>query len=331
MTQRFRYEVSEAEAGQRLDLFLSAQPDLGLSRSQVQRLIDAGLATVGGRVAKPGWKLEPGDSVELEVPPPEPVELSPENIPIDVVYEDDHVLVVNKPRGLVVHPAAGHWTGTLVHAVLGRLAFDDEAAGEGDPEAGDDAEPAEELPVDPNPSALRPGIVHRLDKDTTGLLVVAKHPRAQRALAEQIRDRVAHREYLALVHGDPGVEAGRIEAPIGRHPTDRKRMAVQPRGGREAVTHFRVLERLGDFTLLHCRLETGRTHQIRVHLQYIGHPVAGDPVYGPRKQALDLEAQALHAFRLGFYHPETGQWLQFEAPLPADFAAVLERLRSRTG
>ncbi|MCG0238384.1 MAG: RluA family pseudouridine synthase [Firmicutes bacterium] len=355
MTRRFRYRVDEAAAGQRLDVFLAAQPDLGLSRSQVQRLIDAGHATVGGRVAKAGWKLEPGDEVEIEVPPPPPMDLTPEEIPLDVVYEDEDVLVINKPRGLVVHPAAGHWTGTLVHAVLGRLRFGPEAGGEGagdgsgapgrgpagvgagggaaapgsvpgrEPDLGPEEDPDD---GDPEPGDLRPGIVHRLDKDTTGLLVVAKHPQAQQALAAQIRDRVARREYLALVHGDPGVEAGRVEAPIGRHPRDRKRMAVVPRGGREAVTHFRVLERFRGFSLLLCRLETGRTHQIRVHLAYIGHPVAGDPVYGPRKQALGLTAQALHAFRLGFYHPRTGQWLEFEAPLPPDFAGALERLRA---
>lgn len=293
-------------AGQRLDQFLAAElPDL--TRSRIQRLIADGHCTVAGRPAKPGWRLAAGDAVHLVVPDPAPVELVAEVIPLDVAHEDADVVVINKPRGLVVHPAAGHWRGTLVNALLDHL--DDEGfAGVG--------------------GELRPGIVHRLDKDTTGLLVVAKNDAAHQDLAAQIAARTARREYLALVHGEPEVDHGRIEAPIGRHPRDRKRMAVNLKHGREATTHFQVLERLPGFSLLRCRLETGRTHQVRVHLAYIGHPVAGDPVYGPRKPALGLTAQALHAAFLAFRHPGTGEWLEFTAPLPGDFATVLDRLRA---
>lgn len=301
-----RFVAGPDDAGQRLDTFLAGVV-ADLSRSRIQKLIDDGHCTVGGRPAKRGWKLEPGDEVLLRVPDPEPTDLVAEPIPLEVVYEDADVLVINKPRGLVVHPAAGHWSGTLVHALLDHI-DDEEFTGVG--------------------GELRPGIVHRLDKDTTGLLVVAKNDAAHQALSAQIASRTAHREYLALVHGAPEVDAARIEAPIGRHPVDRKRMAVNMERGRDATTHFRVLERFKGFALLACRLETGRTHQIRVHLAYIGHPVAGDPVYGPRKQALGLRAQALHAHRLGFYHPGTDEWMEFSAPVPDDFAAVLERLRA---
>lgn len=336
--------VGPEGAGRRVDVFLAGRPELGLSRSRIQALLDQGYGRVNGKPARAGAKLAAGDVVELAVPPPDPVDLTPEDIPLDIVYEDEDVLVINKPRGLVVHPAAGHWRGTLVHGVLGHLARGPAGAeGGGDLEDGD---PGEEAPggvaggagaqaADGDPEGraagfgdpLRPGIVHRLDKDTTGLLVVAKNPEAMARLQDQIRTRAMRREYLALVHGVPEAEAGRIEAPIGRHPVDRKRMAVNLQHGKEAVTHFRVLERFRDFSLLHCRLETGRTHQIRVHLAYIGHPVAGDPIYGPRRQALGLTAQALHAYRLGFVHPRTGQWLQFEAPLPPDFARALAQLR----
>ncbi|BDG60723.1 RluA family pseudouridine synthase [Caldinitratiruptor microaerophilus] len=307
MTQVFRFRAGEADAGQRLDVFLAAQPEPGLSRARIQALIRSGRCRVGGRPARAGQRLSPGDEVVLEVPPPEAAGLVPEDIPLDVVYRDEDVLVVNKPRGLVVHPAAGHARGTLANTVAGMAAWED----------------GEDVPGDP----ARPGIVHRLDKDTTGLLVVALNPQAHQRLAEQVQRRALRREYLAIVHGSPPVESGRIEAPVGRHPTDRKRMAVTPGRGREAITHFRVLERYRGFSLVQCRLETGRTHQIRVHLAYIGHPVAGDPVYGPRRQALGLTAQALHAFRLGFVHPRTGEWLQFEVPPPEDMARAIEALR----
>ena len=297
--------VAAAEAGARLDAYLAAHPELALSRSRVQQLIEAGHISVSGHPVKSKYRVQAGDSVHVAVPEPVPSVLEPEAIPLDVVYEDADLLVVNKPRNLVVHPAAGHAGGTLVNALLDHV---DDLSGIGGVE--------------------RPGIVHRLDKDTTGLLVVAKTEAAHRSLTAQIQSRELRREYLALVAGDVAEGSGRIEAPIGRHPTDRKRMAVQGHGGREATTHFSVLERFPSYTLLLCRLETGRTHQIRVHLAYIGHPVVGDPVYGPRKGFPGLTAQFLHAARLGLRHPTSGEWLQFEAPLPADMAAVLARLRA---
>ncbi len=308
MTAEFRYTVGPETAGQRLDAFLAGQADLGLTRSRIQKLIDDGQCTADGRPGKAGWKLESGQEIVMRVPPPQSTELVAEAIPLDVVYEDDDVMVINKPRGLVVHPAAGHWQGTLVNALLGQIEYDEDDEGVG--------------------GTLRPGIVHRLDKDTTGLLVVAKNDRSMVALQEQIRLRQVKREYLALVHGEPEVDAGRIEAPIGRHPSDRKRMAVNLKNGRDAVTHFRVLERFKDFSLVVCRLETGRTHQIRVHMAYIEHPVAGDPTYGRRKLALGLTAQALHAWRLGFTHPATGADLEFELPPPADMQAAIDLLRA---
>ncbi|HEY8346949.1 MAG TPA: RluA family pseudouridine synthase [Symbiobacteriaceae bacterium] len=289
----------------RLDVYLAAQTELGLSRTRIKALIEEGHVTVNGRKAKASQPLAPGDEVRVMVPDPEPLELKPEEIPLDVVYEDEDVLVINKQRGLVVHPAAGHWTGTLVNAVLDQV---EELEGIG--------------------GKLRPGIVHRLDKDTTGLLVVAKTERAMASLTEQMRNRQVRRIYWALVHGNESIpDRGRIEAPIGRHPTDRKRMAVNTRTGKEAVTRFRVLERYKGYSLVECELETGRTHQIRVHMAFIGHPVVGDPLYGRRKDDLGMPPQALHARQLGFYHPRTGEWMEFTAEPPADMMAVIERLR----
>lgn len=291
--------------GARLDAYLAAQEELGLSRSRIKGLIDQGLVTVNGQKRKASQPLAPGDEIRVTVPDPEPLELAPEEIPLDVVYEDEDVLVINKQRGLVVHPAAGHWSGTLVNAVLDHV---DDWEGIG--------------------GKLRPGIVHRLDKDTTGLLVVAKNEGAMESLTEQMREHKAVRIYWALVHGNEQLpDAGRIEAPIGRHPRDRKKMAVNTKNGREAVTRFRVLERYKGYSLVECRLETGRTHQIRVHMAYIGHPVVADPLYGPRKAHLGMPPQALHARQLGFYHPRTGEWVEFTAEPPADMMAVIERLR----
>ncbi|HYF95761.1 MAG TPA: RluA family pseudouridine synthase [Symbiobacteriaceae bacterium] len=294
-----------AESGEaRLDAYLAAQQEVGLSRSRIKALIDEGRVAVNGnRRPKASQGVQPGDEILLEVPDPEPYDLTPEAIPLDVVFEDEDVVVVNKPRGMVVHPAAGNWSGTLVHALLDHV---DDLEGIG--------------------GELRPGIVHRLDKDTTGLLVIAKNERAMAALQEQIRTHTARRIYWALVHGNTMPDSGRIEAPIGRHPGDRKRMAVI-KTGREATTHFRVLERFRGYALLECRLETGRTHQIRVHLSFIGHPVVGDAVYGTRKAHLEMAGQALHAKKLGFYHPSTGEWMEFETELPADMAAAVIRVR----
>lgn len=288
----------------RLDAFLASSEELGLSRSRVQALIRDGRVTVAGRVPKSKDSLQPGDLIRVEIPDPEPVDLAPEQIPLDVVYEDQDLIVINKPRGLVVHPAAGHWGGTLVNALLEHV---DDLEGIG--------------------GELRPGIVHRLDKDTTGLLVAAKNETAHRALSDQIREHTARRVYWALVHGDTMPDAGRVEAPIGRHPVDRKRMAVNTRTGKTAITHFRTLERFRGYALLECRLETGRTHQIRVHLAYIGHPVVSDLVYGNRKTRLGLPSQALHARQLGFFHPRSGEWMEFTAEPPPEMMEAIKQLR----
>jgi 23S rRNA pseudouridine1911/1915/1917 synthase len=293
------------EAGEsRLDAYLAGQETLGLSRSRIKGLIEEGLVTINQKAAKASQTLLAGDCIRVSIPDPEPVQVIAEAIPLDVIYEDEDLLVVNKARGMVVHPAAGHWTGTLVNALLDHAQDLEGVGGE-----------------------LRPGIVHRLDKDTTGLLVVAKNDRAMQSLADQIREHKARRIYWALVHGNKMPDTGRIEAAIGRHPTDRKRMAVSSRTGKDATTHFQVLERFEGYALLECRLETGRTHQIRVHLSFIGHPIVSDPVYGTRKPHLSMPAQALHARQLGFYHPRKSEWMELTADPPADMMAVLQQLR----
>lgn len=298
------FTITAEQGESRLDAFLAAREEVGLSRSRIKSLIEEGNITLNGVAPKASQGVAAGDEIIVRIPEPKPMELQPEEIPLDVVYEDEDVLVINKQRGLVVHPAAGHWSGTLVHAVLDRVEDLEGIGGE-----------------------LRPGIVHRLDKDTTGLLVVAKNERAMAVLQDQIREHTVRRIYWALVHGYNMPDTGRIEAPIGRHPGDRKRMAVNTKTGREATTHFRVLERYRSYALLECKLETGRTHQIRVHLSFIGHPVVADPLYGTRKAHLEMTPQALHARQLGFYHPRTGEWMEFTAEPPADMMAVIERLR----
>lgn len=303
--QTLSFEVAEGDRGERLDVFLARRaPEL--SRSRVQKLIEVGLATAGGRLAKANHRVQPGETVTLTVPAPEPAEVEAEAIPLDVVYEDADVVVINKPRGMVVHPAAGNWSGTLVNALLARC---DDLSGVG--------------------GEVRPGIVHRLDKDTSGVMVAAKTDRAHANLARQIKDRTAGRKYLALVHGNVQAAEGLVDAAIGRHRTDRKKMAVDPEHGREARTNFRVLERFGDYTLVECKLQTGRTHQIRVHMAYIGHPVAGDPKYGPKKSPFAIAGQALHAAELTFRHPVSGAEMVFRAPLPADMERILAMLGAR--
>lgn len=294
-------EITTEHSGSRIDKALSAvNPDW--TRSKVQSWVKEHFILVNGHVVKPNYLLKQGDEVQVSEPQPEPLEVVPENLDLDVVYEDGDVLVVNKPRGMVVHPAAGHASGTLVNGLMHHCSDLSGING-----------------------VLRPGIVHRIDKDTTGLLAVAKNDRAHASLAEQLSEKTVTRKYTALVHGNIPHDEGTVDAPIGRDPKDRQRMTVID-GGRDAVTHFTVLERLGDFTLVECRLETGRTHQIRVHMKYIGHPLAGDPKYGPKK-TLTFGGQVLHAGVLGFSHPNTGEYMEFEAPLPADFAALLEKLR----
>ncbi|MCI8422716.1 MAG: RluA family pseudouridine synthase [Lawsonibacter sp.] len=289
--------------GERADAFL-ARCVPGLTRSAAQRLLEREGARRAGVPLRKNDRLSLGDTVEVTLPEPEPVPLVPQNIPLDVVYEDADLIVVNKPVGLVVHPAPGHPDGTLVNALLYHC---------GDTLSGINGE-------------LRPGIVHRIDRDTSGLLIAAKNDRAHLALAAQLQDHSLSRVYEAVAVGGLREDAGTVDAPIGRHPVNRKKMAIDPRGGRAAVTHWTVLARFSGYTHLECRLETGRTHQIRVHLASIGHPLLGDTVYGSKKPVPGLAGQCLHARRLRFVHPATGQRMELECPLPAWFQAVLERL-----
>ena len=272
----------------------------GITRSQLKNLINDGHVTVNGQAVKPKYKVHAGDKISLVKPEPQSLELTPENIPLDIVYEDDDVIVVNKPQGMVVHPAPGHPDHTLVNALLYHS------------------------PLSTINGTFRPGIVHRIDKDTSGLLMVAKNDLAHQSLAEQLRNKTNKREYLALVYGQIKEDEGTIDAPLGRNPQDRKKQAVV-KGGRHAVTHFKVIKRYDNFTLVKCILETGRTHQIRVHMKYIGHPLVGDPLYGPRK-VIGKDGQFLHAALLGFKHPRTGKELVFEAPLPENFQKMLDKL-----
>lgn len=282
----------------RLDAFVALGCDL--SRTRAAALIEQGLVQVNGKGVAKNTKLKVGDSVTVTLPDPEVCEVIPENIPLDILYEDSDLLVVNKPKGMVVHPAAGNLSGTLVNAVLYHCGG--ELSGIN--------------------GVMRPGIVHRIDKNTSGLLMVAKNDTAHNVLAEQIKEHSFVREYEAVVYGNIKEETGTISAPIGRHPVKRKQMAVTDKNSKEAVTHFTVLERFGDFTHLRLRLETGRTHQIRVHMAYIGHPVAGDEVYGPQKVIKELNGQCLHAKKLGFVHPN-GQYMEFESELPQYFKDFL--------
>lgn len=293
-----RFEFTVENSGSRLDCYVAEQCQI--SRAHARKLIDEGQVTVNGRQAKAGYRLNAGDRVVASVPPPPPATLVPEEIPLEVVYEDRDVMVIDKPAGLLVHPAAGQRTGTLVNALLARCP--DLAGSDG---------------------TLRPGIVHRLDKDTSGLMVVAKNQAAQVNLSLQIRQRSFAKGYLALVSGHLSPERGAIEAPIGRHPGDRKRMAVLA-GGREARTEYQVVRYLDGYTLLEAMPETGRTHQIRVHFSAIGHPVFGDPVYGKRSSL--LRRQFLHAHRLGFRLPSSGEYVEFRSELPQELEEVLERL-----
>lgn len=270
------------------------------SRSQIKQLLDGGNITVNGKTEKAKYKVKSGDVIRLEEPETKTLELRPENIPLDIVYEDDDVIVINKPQGMVVHPAPGHDEHTLVNALLYHC------------------------PLSTINGTFRPGIVHRIDKDTSGLLMVAKNDKAHRSLAKQLKDKTNIREYVALVHGRIAEDEGTINAPIGRSLKDRKEQAVV-KDGRNAVTHFEVLKRYRDYTLVKCILETGRTHQIRVHMKYIGHPLVGDPLYGPKK-TIKGNGQFLHAGKLGFVHPTTGKLLIFEAPLPKIFQECLEKL-----
>ena len=298
----FTFAVEEEQHLERIDTFITAQNE-EWSRSQVQIWLKEDLVLVNGEKVKRNYKVKQGDEISVSVPDPKPLEIIAENIPLEIYYEDSDVIVVNKPRGMVVHPALGHETGTLVNALMYHCKDLSGING-----------------------ILRPGIVHRIDKDTSGLLMVAKNDVAHEKLAEQLREKTTVRKYIAIVHGVIQHEEGTIDAPIGRDKSDRQSMTVTDENAKEAVTHFKVLERFEEFTLVECQLETGRTHQIRVHMKYIGFPLAGDPKYGPRK-TIDIDGQALHAAVLGFKHPRTGEYMEFSSPIPKIMEDVLENLR----
>ncbi|MGB8699593.1 MAG: RluA family pseudouridine synthase [Thermosynechococcaceae cyanobacterium] len=305
-----------AEAGVRLDRWLAAQ-SADLSRSQIQKLIEQGQVQVNGRVCCiKKYEVQLGDQVTVAVPPPVPLALQPETIPLEVLYEDEHLLIINKPAGLVVHPAPGHATGTLVHALLAHCQSADGLA----------------TSLSGIGGVQRPGIVHRLDKDTSGALAIAKTDQAHRHLQAQIQAKTAQREYLGIVYGKPPSDTGTVNQPIGRNPGDRKKMAIlaEAVGGRAAVTHWAIRQRLGNYTLMHFCLETGRTHQIRVHCAHLGCPLVGDPLYGRgREMGVNLTGQVLHAWRLKVQHPVTEAWIQVEAPLPTEFLKILKQFELR--
>ena len=290
-------------AGERLDAFLARCAE-NLSRSAAQKLIEEGHVLRNGRPGKKNDKLNIGDTIDYTIPEPKAVDIAPKEIPLDIVYEDEDVLVINKPKGLVVHPAAGHLDDTLVNGLL--YAMGDELSGIN--------------------GELRPGIVHRIDKDTSGLLAVAKNDLAHAVLASQLKDHTMARTYEAIVCGSFREDSGTVDAPIGRHPTDRKKMCVTQRNSKDAVTHWEVVKRYRGYTHIRCRLETGRTHQIRVHMAYIGHPILGDTVYGHKKPELGQDSQCLHAGALCFRHPRDGRPVMVFAPLPEYFCQVIEKL-----
>lgn len=300
-----RFFTAEDRAGERIDKFLSDQPD-GYSRSFLQKLIKENNIKVNGKSIKASYRLIPGDRVEVILPEPETPDIAAENIPLDILYEDEHIIVINKPKQMVVHPAPGHYSGTLVNALLyhchGQLSGIN--------------------------GVLRPGIVHRIDMDTTGSLVACKNDPAHQALSEQLKNHSIHRIYEAIACGNFKKDSGTVDAPIGRHPADRKKMSIHAKNGREAVTHYRVLEHFNGYAHIQCRLETGRTHQIRVHMASIGHPLLGDEVYGTKKCPFQgLQGQTLHAKTLGFIHPASKEYMEFHAPLPEYFVELLDKLR----
>lgn len=299
----YEYLVSQEEVGERIDRFLTEQ-DEDWTRSQVQKWIKEDRVSVNETPIKANYKLQLGDQISLKIPPPMELEIEAEDISLNIVYEDQDVIVIDKPRGLVVHPAPGHYSGTIVNGLLYHCKDLSGING-----------------------ILRPGIVHRIDKDTSGLLMVAKNDKAHLSLAKQLQEHTVERRYIALVNGLFPHEMGTIDAPIGRDSQDRKKMSVTFENSKHAVTHFVVLEAFKQHSLVECKLETGRTHQIRVHMQYIGHPIVGDPKYG-KGDRLGLEGQALHAGVLGFEHPRTGEYLSFTSPIPEDMEFVLQNLRT---
>ncbi|MED1741741.1 RluA family pseudouridine synthase [Bacillus swezeyi] len=301
--EHYEMTVHEDHKSERLDKYLTVI-ETDWSRTQVQQWIKEERVQVNEKAVKANYKVQPGDVVKVDVPDPEPLDVEAEPMDLDIYYEDEDVLVVNKPRGMVVHPAPGHLAGTLVN---GLMAHCDDLSGIN--------------------GVMRPGIVHRIDKDTSGLLMVAKNDMAHESLVNQLVNKTVTRKYTALVHGIIPHDHGTIDAPIGRDKKDRQSMTVTRENGKHAVTHFEVKERFEDFTVVECQLETGRTHQIRVHMKYIGFPLAGDPKYGPKK-TIDFNGQALHAGVLGFDHPRTGEYVEFKAPLPEDMKNLLDNLRN---
>ena len=304
MADVFTYYVDDDGVGTRVDRFLVDNME-GYTRSSLQRLLDEGNVLVGNSPVAKNYKCKQGDVISVSVPDAKPLDLEAQNIPLDIVYEDNDLLVVNKQKGMVVHPANGNPDGTLVNALMYHC---------GDSLSGING-------------IIRPGIVHRIDKDTSGLLIVAKNDAAHVGLAQQIKDHSFTRAYEAVVYGNLKEDEGTVNLPIGRNPKDRKKMAVVKANSKPAVTHYQVLERFGDFTHIRCVLETGRTHQIRVHMAYIGHPVAGDGVYGPRKVITELEGQCLHAKQIGFVHPITNKYLEFDSELPDYFTKFISKIR----
>lgn len=299
----FTFEASEEQKNERIDKFLASMlPEF--SRSYIQKLLKDQLVLVGETAVKANYKLRPNDSILIRIPEAMEPDILPEEIPLDILYEDNDVLVVNKPKGMVVHPGAGHYSHTLVNGLLWHCKGNLSGIN----------------------GILRPGIVHRIDKDTTGSLLVCKNDLAHREIAQQLKEHTITRKYRAIVCGTLKEDEGKVDAPIGRHPIERKKMAVNYKNGKPAVTHYRVLERFAQYTYIECILETGRTHQIRVHMSSIQHPLLGDAVYGPAKCPYSLEGQTLHAMVLGFKHPSTGKYLEFSAPLPDYFEKLLKKL-----
>ena len=301
--ENYLFEIQENQQ-MRLDKYLAEQfPEQ--TRSYLQKLIKEGQVLVNGKTVKSGYQLSKGDEVSVTIPEPKELDVEPQKMDLDIVYEDEDVILINKPKGMVVHPASGHTTDTLVNGLLYHCK--DNLSGIN--------------------GVARPGIVHRIDRDTTGILIVCKNDMAHNSIAAQLKEHSINRRYRALVHGNLKEDTGTVEGPIGRHPVDRKKMAINERNGKPAVTHYTVLERFGNYTLIECKLETGRTHQIRVHMTSIGHPLVGDEVYGPAKCPFKLQGQCLHAMVLGFVHPRTGEYMEFSADLPEYFEDLLKKLR----
>ena len=300
------FSIDRNTEGQRIDRYLSDELE-DRSRSYIQKIMKEGYVKVNQKPVKSNYRLSFGDSVEVTLPEAKEPDIVPENIPLDILYEDQDIIMINKPKQMVVHPAPGHYSGTLVNALMYHCG--DELSGIN--------------------GCMRPGIVHRIDMDTTGSLVVCKNDKAHQSLSEQLKVHSIRRIYVAIVHGNIKEDSGTVNAPIGRHPTDRKKMSTHCKNGRDAVTHYKVLERFGDYTYIQCELETGRTHQIRVHMASIGHPLVGDEVYGPKKCPFKgLQGQTLHARTLEIIHPTTGKYLEVNAPLPEYFIELLDRLRN---